>query len=369
MMATSFRAALRSPRGHRRAGAAERERAVRSKAARGHLSCVFLAVVLVGACSSPSASIPSASPTSGAPVPSVIAEQPSPVAPEPTPGITGLKGHVVFARAGGKYGDETSFVVNIDGSDERQLGELKQSGFPWATPDGSRIIVGTEDKGRLGATIFNLDGAIELLVPEPENLMFGSAPLSPDGRFLVAETFTSPGFEYEATNVVTVATGKMRKLVDDHHYISGDISPDGKQVLLFLNNPEIEPPAPGALWVIGLDGTGLRQVTPAGTAVQCCMNYRWSPDGRTILFASPTGGLWTIGMDGSNLTEIFHQEGKWAITPTFSPDGSMIMFALDPSEDPFHHPSNALYVIRADGSDLTFVLGGGDFRREPIWLP
>ena len=332
----------------------------------------MLAAVLAGGCSSPGTSTPIPGATSipsatvGAPA---VTEQPSPTTADATPAITGLTGHIIFARAGASYGDETSFVANIDGSDEHQLGELQQSGFPWATPDGSRIVVGTQQGNRISSLIFDLDGGDEYAVPEPKDLMFGSAPISPDGTFLVAETFTWPSFQFQAMNVVTVANGKMRKLIDDRHYISGDISPDGKRVLLFLNNPDIEPPAPGALWVIGLDGKGLRQVTPAGLGVQCCMNYRWSPDGKTILFASPEGGLWTIGVDGSNPTEIFHEQGQWAITPTWSPDGSMIMFALDPTDDPFRHPSNALYVIRADGSDLTFVLGGGDFKREPTWVP
>jgi hypothetical protein len=47
----------------------------------------------------------------------------------------------------------------------------------------------------------------------------------------------------------------------------------------------------------------------------------------------------------------------------------MILFALDRSENPFMHPPNALYVIRADGSDLTLVFESDYFKREPIWLP
>jgi Tol biopolymer transport system component len=287
----------------------------------------------------------------------------------PTPAITGLTGHVVFARAGSEFGDETTFVMNIDGSDEHRLGELRQSGFPYAAADGSKVIVGTEKGGRLGALIFDLEGAQSFEVPEPADLMWGSGPLTPDGRSMIAETFTSPGFEFVAINLVELATGNRRKVADDWHYIAGDISPDGRRVLLLRNNPTSDPPTPGSLWVVGLDGKGLRQITPTGLAVQCCMNYRWSPVGETVLFASPDGGLWTIGADGSNPTEIFHEDGKWAITPTWSPDGSMIMFALDPSADPFRHPTNALYVIRADGSDLTLILGGGTFKREPIWLP
>jgi hypothetical protein len=35
----------------------------------------------------------------------------------PTPAMAGLTGRIVFTRAGGPYGDETTFVANIDASD------------------------------------------------------------------------------------------------------------------------------------------------------------------------------------------------------------------------------------------------------------
>jgi hypothetical protein len=46
----------------------------------------------------------------------------------------------------------------------------------------------------------------------------------------------------------------------------------------------------------------------------------------------------------------------------------MIVFALDPIADQFQHPANGLYVIRADGSGLTEVIGGHNFKREPVWV-
>jgi Tol biopolymer transport system component len=60
--------------------------------------------------------------------------------------------------------------------------------------------------------------------------------------------------------------------------------------------------------------------------------------------------------------------GRYAVTPTWSPDGSMIMFALDPTWNPFDHPTNGRYAIHADGSRLTKVIGGNDFKREPVWV-
>jgi Tol biopolymer transport system component len=81
------------------------------------------------------------------------------------------------------------------------------------------------------------------------------------------------------------------------------------------------------------------------------------------------GVLWTIAHDGSKPTQVFKDvSGRYAATPTWSPDGSMIMFALDPTPNPFDHPTNGLYAIQADGSGLAEVIGGNNFKREPVWV-
>ena len=48
--------------------------------------------------------------------------------------------------------------------------------------------------------------------------------------------------------------------------------------------------------------------------------------------------------------------------------GSMIIFAFDPTPNPFDHPTNGLAVTHADASSLTEVIGGNNFKREPVWV-
>lgn len=159
------------------------------------------------------------------------------------------------------------------------------------------------------------------------------------------------------------------------HDTALDYSPDGAQ-LVFFRAIAAEPNFPidlgGSLWVVNVDGTNARKLEMPGTMPDWWA--RWSPDGTKILFstarAQPTGELWTIHPDGSNLTKIFEDsEGRFALQPTWSPDGTQIMFALDPIADAFQHPPNELYVIRADGTGLTLVIGGSDFKRGLEWWP
>jgi Tol biopolymer transport system component len=99
---------------------------------------------------------------------------------------------------------------------------------------------------------------------------------------------------------------------------------------------------------------------------------RWSPNGDRIIFATqrtaPTGAIWTVRPDGSHLQKIFSGSGnRFPIQPIWSPDGTQILFALDPSNDQFTHPANALYLARPDGTHLQLLIGGANFKSQPEW--
>jgi hypothetical protein len=294
---------------------------------------------------------------------------PAPLKGAPTT-ITKLAGHILFERVGGPYGDATLFAAKADGSDEHQVSELGGSCCPWATRDGSRIVftANAPDK-RVTTVTANLDGSHRVVLPLPKGtLNLASGPLSPDGTLIALEGFDDAHPSMAGVFLAQAADGAGRRRVTKEHFIPGDFSPDGKQLLLF-RNVHGEPPPPGALWLVNVDGSGLHQLTPAATLVQCCFNYRWSPDGTKILFVDHNGVLWTIAPDGSTLTQVFKDGvGRYAITPTWSPDGSMILFALDPTPDPFEDPVNGLYVIHANGRDLTQVIGRDGFKGEPVWV-
>ena len=279
-------------------------------------------------------------------------------------------GHVVFTRAGGRYGDETIFVAKADFTSQRRISSIGRNCCPYATPTGSRIaFAGSAPDGRVTAVMTNLEGRQRVVLPLPKGtLNLAAGPISRDGSRIVREGWDDRHPSASGVYVTRASDGRILRRLTRTQFIPGDLSPNGTQVVLF-KNVEGEPPPPGGLWVVKMNGSGLRRLTPARVRVACCNNYHWSPDGTKILFADAEGVLWTIAPDGSRLTRIFKDaEGRYAITPTWSPDGSMIMFALDPVPDSFQHPANGLFVIAADGSGLTQVLGGSDFKREPNWV-
>jgi hypothetical protein len=150
-----------------------------------------------------------------------------------------------------------------------------------------------------------------------------------------------------------------------------DYSPDGKRLVFYRSaHPDPDPHTDGALWVVNIDGSGLRKITkPAAPPADWA---QWSPDGNRILFAdqrtAPTGAVWTVKPDGSHLTKLFTDpDGRFPITPLWSPDGKAILFGLDPTNDAFTHEPNGLYTTTAEVTQLQLVIGGDDFKGPSDW--
>jgi outer membrane protein assembly factor BamB len=313
---------------------------------------------LLTACasSSPAASTPGASEIPSA-LPSAAASQ----------ARLDLAGHIVFVRVGGIYGDGTVFAANANGSDEHQLSDLGEACCAFASRDGERVLFDTRaPDGRITTATLNFDGSdrVEIQLPD-STLNLGPGPFSPDGKQIAFEGFDDARPEVSGIYIGS-ADGTNLVQITQNGSLPGDWSPDGTQVLFFRDTPH-------SLFVANVDGSGEHRLTPDEVAVQCCGGYRWSPDGSRILFPSDDGILWLINADGTDLTQFFVDEKaahvrRTALTPTWSPDGKQVMFALQPQVIGGRAPSS-LYVIDADGSGLTLVFDDNTFKLEPSWVP
>lgn len=105
----------------------------------------------------------------------------------------------------------------------------------------------------------------------------------------------------------------------------------------------------------------------------------WSPDGKRIAFFN-NDGLHTVGTDGGDLTEVALDSAymsrsdlhcvrcKHGSPPAWSPDGSKIAFlAKDVKLWQEYDAPRDLYVVRADGSELSRI--SGSVVAEPAWSP
>jgi Tol biopolymer transport system component len=287
-----------------------------------------------------------------------------------------LHGHILFTRT--IHGDmQDIFTASADGTNE-QLVAKSDAGYccPKWSPDGSRIQVTVErPEGPRGGTIAADGTDFRLLaLPDPAFNLVPQA-WSPDGERMAFEGWDDADPSRAGVYSAPVAdAGNVTRLttVEDAgiHDIPSDWSPDGKKIIVFRTAPEPDWDIGGTLWIVDADGQDAYPLDIADTVPSWWA--RWSPDGSKILFATArkqvNGALWTVNADGTGLEKVFEDAmGRFAIQPTWSPDGRHILFALNPIADAFVHPNNGLYVIDANGDNLTLLIGTRDFKSQPEW--
>jgi TolB protein len=309
----------------------------------------------------------------------------------------GPSGTIAFRRfSDAAHSGGAIFTMAPDGGRERQITHPAAGGLDdqpdWA-PDGSRILFTRQSPGQdpdTGRAFWTVaaDGADPRLVsPGCADAPVGcraneqkSGPLySPDGRLIaygwaagtVREDLNQ--IEFSEAYIMNADGSDPRPVThfSDDRPFTGDTgpvawSPDGRRLLISRAlSAEGDPAGGAALFVVGLDGQGLRQVTPwrlraGGRAV-------WS--GRRIFFRTltvddaPGGNIYSVDVDGHDLRQLTHFPPRYQLGElTVSPDGGWIMFSR--GED-----DRDLFLMRADGTHQRQVTRTTLSENWPDWAP
>ena len=143
-------------------------------------------------------------------------------------------------------------------------------------------------------------------------------------------------------------------------HIPIDYSPDGTQIVFGRVDPNDHSCTKrSALFVVNVDGSGLRRITPWGF---CDNDGSWSPDGSTIAFVKPDGSIFVVHLDGTGLAKIPLDPKDSAGDVAWSPDGTKIVFILSTPTSP-----EGIATANADGADVQQVKTSPTFGHQPDW--
>jgi Tol biopolymer transport system component len=186
-------------------------------------------------------------------------------------------------------------VINADGSDRRALTTAPAyDGAADRSPDGARVVFRSERDGNSEIYVMNADGSGQTRLTNTPGAEDGPR-WSPDGS-RIAFQYRDAGKPSEI-RVMNADGSGVRSFTDPtiEHY-HPDWSPDGSRVVCVSEPPLIGGEVRAALrslFVINADGTGRRRLTFGDVYA---ILPRWAPDGQTIAYTSVVGGRYQLRM-------------------------------------------------------------------------
>ncbi len=292
---------------------------------------------------------------------------------------SGPLGPIVFQRLdpGKVRGQEDIYTANPDGSDARLLFEGAEHAS-WS-PDGTEVAIFCCDDGMAGHFVDVATGELRT-TPQPDATLelFCGFAWSPDGERVACEGYGADDPELNGMYTIRVSDGGDPQRITSNpggSDISGSYSPDGKQIV-FIRSQDEEPP--NGVFVVNVDGTGLRQLTPPGMVLDDSgFGGRFSPSGDQILFVARTAeenhkAIWIVDAEGGTPAQLPItpacggplSDGEFGCySPSWSPDGEQIVFTRNDAAN--DDSGESIYIVNADGSGLVQVTDGKD--DQPMW--
>lgn len=304
----------------------------------------------------------------------------------------GTDGRIAFRRyASPARTSGAVFTIAADGSGLTQVTRPPAGNVDdqpdWAAGGAQMVFCRINRKGSCAITVLNADGTGLRSLTKPCDAL----PPKCVDRY-------DPSFAPDAAHIVyTRASGKVKKfrgglMMVQHSAVaimdtsgrgereiyrlppyaadvhSAQMSPDGRFVVFERSNgPKGKNAFDRAVFVIGSDGSGLRQLTPWKLAAGDGAD--WAPDGSKLLFRSKEdvderhSQYFTVRPDGTDLTQLTRfPVGTKIFSATWSPDGTQIVFAKGDSTG-----RGDVWVMNADGTNQHPILEAPQWDSAPDW--
>jgi Tol biopolymer transport system component len=302
----------------------------------------------------------------------------SPDSPEATADAAGsASDRVVFKRLDPSVGGTVIYTANSDGSQVKKV-FAEEAELPRWSPDGKEISIFCCGEEGNAAHLLDADAGKLRALPQPDPKMqtFCGGSWSPDGKRITCAAYSDDDPKRNGIYTIRASDGgDLQKITSfpGGDYSAGDYSPDGKRlVFIRAKNERVV-----GLFVVNVDGTGLKRLTPRSTILDDGrFAGRWSPNGDQILFVARSAeenhkAIWMVSADGGPPKQLemtpacggpsTKPKEFGCYSPDWSPDGKKIIFARSDGN------GESIYTVNADGTDLVEVTDGED--DQPDWGP
>ena len=264
---------------------------------------------------------------------------------------------IVFVSS--RTGSKEIWVMNFDGSDQRQLTHYNSiSTFPSASPDGHIVAFTTWAGGYPAIKMISLDTGRNLGFYNQRASMNAFVSFTPDSKTVVFSSTAAggPAQLYSAS----IDGGNLHRVTHSGAIeVEPKINPQNASLLIDVSGRGGLP----QIYQMNMEGADVKRLS-AGTGE--ATNPAWSPDGSHVAFA------WTKGFEPGNYN-IFVMDAVTQQTvqltandgrnenPTWAPDGAHIVYASKRGRD------SQIWVMNADGTDKHPLTSVGN-NEKPVWV-
>src|SRR5258705_1010266 len=288
-----------------------------------------------------------------------------PVAPQQFGAFTSDSGSGRIAFVSDRDGNNEIYVMNADGSGVTRLTDTPAAdGDPAWSPDGTRLAFTSTRDGNSEIYVMNADGSgVTRLTSDPNR---DGHPAWCGTRIAFQSDRYLPPF-YDIYVMNDDGTGPTRLTITN---ASSDEYPAWSPSCSRIAYSYDANSSTASINAMNADGSGNHTVISGAGQNN---SPAWSPDGTRLAFTSRRDAdqppvpleireIYVVNADGSE-TRVTHTDvNAWNVQPTWSPDGTQIAFQSN------RDGRNAIYVINADGTNLTRLTSDSAGDAQPAWF-